>query len=89
VAPRRFKGTSPVFNPSRGEIIAETPLGSPEIVDEAVQAAAAAFPAWMETPPTERARVLFRFKMLLEDHFEELARLGHTRAWKDARRVAR
>ncbi|HEX8310253.1 MAG TPA: CoA-acylating methylmalonate-semialdehyde dehydrogenase [Chthoniobacteraceae bacterium] len=67
--------TSPVFNPSRGEIIAETPLGGATLVDEALQAAAAAFPGWMETPPTERARVLFRFKMLLEDHFEELARL--------------
>src|SRR3954468_5681951 len=66
--------TSPVFNPSTGEVIAETPMcGAPE-VDAAVQAAAAAFPAWMETPAVERARVLFKFKMLLEENFEDLVR---------------
>jgi malonate-semialdehyde dehydrogenase (acetylating)/methylmalonate-semialdehyde dehydrogenase len=70
----RGEATTPVFNPSRGEVIAETPMGGAEIVHEAVEAASAAFPAWLETPPTERARVLFRFKVLLEDHFEELAK---------------
>ncbi len=63
----------PVFNPSRGEIIAQTPLCDAATVNDAVSAAHAAFPAWADTPPTERARVFFRFKMLLEDHFEELA----------------
>ena len=66
--------TTPVHNPSVGEIIAETPLCGAAIVDQAVQAAATAYPAWMETPPVERARVLFRLKVLLEDHFDELAR---------------
>ena len=67
--------TSPVYNPSRGDVIAEVPMGGAELVDEAVQAAAEAFPSWMETPPTERARVLFRFKMLLEENFDALATL--------------
>jgi malonate-semialdehyde dehydrogenase (acetylating)/methylmalonate-semialdehyde dehydrogenase len=67
--------TSPVYNPSRGEVIAETPMGGADLVNAAVEAAHAAYPDWMETPPTERARVLFRFKMLLEEKFEELARL--------------
>src|ERR1051325_8301047 len=66
--------TSPVFNPSTGETIAETPMCSASHVDAAVQAAAAAFPDWMETPPVERARILFRFKMLLEENFEDLVR---------------
>jgi malonate-semialdehyde dehydrogenase (acetylating)/methylmalonate-semialdehyde dehydrogenase len=66
--------TTPVHNPSVGEVIAETPLCGAGVVDEAVQAAAKAFPAWMETPPIERARILFRLKVLLEDHFDELAR---------------
>ncbi|MFM8734822.1 MAG: CoA-acylating methylmalonate-semialdehyde dehydrogenase [Pirellulales bacterium] len=66
--------TAPVHNPSVGEVIAETPLCGAGIVDQAVQAAARAFPGWMETPPVERARILFRLKVLLEDHFEELAR---------------
>jgi malonate-semialdehyde dehydrogenase (acetylating)/methylmalonate-semialdehyde dehydrogenase len=43
-------------------------------VNAAVEAAAAAFPGWWETPPTERARVMFRFKMLLEENFEDLVR---------------
>jgi malonate-semialdehyde dehydrogenase (acetylating)/methylmalonate-semialdehyde dehydrogenase len=66
--------TVPVHNPSVGEVIAETPLCGASVVDEAVQAAAKAFPAWMETPPVERARILFRLKVLLEERFEELAR---------------
>lgn len=66
---------TPVFNPSTGEIIAECPSGTAEDVNAAVAAAAAAFPAWMETPPTERARIFFRFKMLLEENFEALAQI--------------
>jgi malonate-semialdehyde dehydrogenase (acetylating)/methylmalonate-semialdehyde dehydrogenase len=66
--------TVPVHNPSVGEVIAETPLCGANLVDEAVQAAAKAFPAWMETPPVERARILFRLKVLLEERFEDLAR---------------
>ncbi len=67
---------TPVHNPSTGHVIAEAPLCGPRHVDEAVEAAAAAFPAWWETPPVERARVLFQFKALLEQQFEELIRLN-------------
>src|SRR5213593_2158748 len=66
--------TASVYNPSTGEVIAETPMCGPKEVDAAVQAAAAAFPAWMETPPTERARTFFRFKALLEENFEDLVK---------------
>ncbi len=66
---------SPVHNPSTGEVIAQTPLCGQDEVDAAVEAAQRALPGWMETPPIERARVLFRYKMLLEDHFEELAQM--------------
>jgi malonate-semialdehyde dehydrogenase (acetylating)/methylmalonate-semialdehyde dehydrogenase len=66
--------TSPVHNPSTGEVIAETPMCEAKHVDAAVEAAAAAFPAWWETPPTERARVFFKFRMLMEDNFEDLVR---------------
>jgi len=68
--------TTPVFNPSTGGVIAETPSCAAPHVDEAAQAAAAAFPAWSETPPVERALLLFNFKVLLERHFEELIRLN-------------
>src|SRR5438552_14901071 len=66
--------TTPVHNPSTGEVIAETPLCNADHVDAAVEAAAAAFPAWWETPPTERARIFFRFKALLEENFEDLVK---------------
>jgi malonate-semialdehyde dehydrogenase (acetylating)/methylmalonate-semialdehyde dehydrogenase len=66
--------TSPVHNPSTGEVIALTPMCTTPHVNDAVQAAAAAFPSWGETPPVERARVFFRFKMLLEENFEQIAR---------------
>src|SRR5258706_5075445 len=66
--------TSPVHNPSTGDVIAETPMCTSKHVDAAVEAAAAAFPGWWETPPTERARVMFRFKMLLEDNFEDIVK---------------
>src|SRR5262245_52621149 len=56
--------TTPIYNPSTGEVIAECPAGNAALVDEAVQAAAAAFPGWRETPPVERARVFFRYRQL-------------------------
>ena len=65
--------TTKVYNPSTGEVIAETPMCGAAEVDQAVLACEAAALNWAETPPVERARVLFRYKMLLEDHFEELA----------------
>ncbi|MFH0908507.1 MAG: CoA-acylating methylmalonate-semialdehyde dehydrogenase [bacterium] len=66
--------TTKVHNPSTGEVIAETPMCGADIVDAAAQAAAMAYADWSETPPAERCRVLFRYKILLEDHFEELAK---------------
>src|SRR5437867_781518 len=64
--------TTPVYNPSTGEVIAEAPLCDAKIVDQAVQAAAAAFPAWRDTPPVERARVFFRYRQLLEQNFDRI-----------------
>jgi malonate-semialdehyde dehydrogenase (acetylating)/methylmalonate-semialdehyde dehydrogenase len=66
---------APVYNPSTGELIAEVPLGGPAEVDAAVRAAHAAFPAWADTPPSERARVMFKYRTLLERDFESIARL--------------
>jgi malonate-semialdehyde dehydrogenase (acetylating)/methylmalonate-semialdehyde dehydrogenase len=63
-----------VMNPSRGQAIATVPMSSAADVDDAVQAALKAFPDWRETPPNERAQVMFRLKTLLEDEFDELAK---------------
>ncbi len=65
----------PVYNPSTGELIAETPLGGVAEVEAAVAAAKEAFPAWSEEPAPKRAGILFAYKALLEANFEELARL--------------
>lgn len=65
---------TPVYNPSRGAVIAHVPDDA-QAVNAAVAAAKAAFPAWADTPAVERARVMFRFASLLETHFDELARL--------------
>jgi malonate-semialdehyde dehydrogenase (acetylating)/methylmalonate-semialdehyde dehydrogenase len=63
-----------VHNPARGEVIAKTPLSTRADLDAAVQAAARAFPAWRDTPVVVRARAMFRFVNLLEQHFEDIAR---------------
>jgi malonate-semialdehyde dehydrogenase (acetylating)/methylmalonate-semialdehyde dehydrogenase len=67
-----------VHNPARGTVIARTPLSTGRDVDVAVAAATKAFAGWSQTPPVVRARAMFRFKALLEDHFEELATLVTT-----------
>ena len=64
----------PVFNPATAETLAQVPLSPATEVDQAVQAADAAFPEWRRTPATERIQYLFKLKNLLEQHFEELAR---------------
>src|SRR5687768_14846110 len=76
--PSVAKDTQDVTNPARGAVIARTPLSTFADVDAAVKAATAAFPAWSETPPVQRARTMFKFKALLEEHFEEIARIVTT-----------
>jgi len=68
-------GTADIYNPARGELIAQAPLSTPAEVDTAVRAATDALRGWAETPPVARARVLFAFKAKLEAHFEEISRL--------------
>src|SRR5215467_607070 len=64
-----------VRNPATAETMVRVPLTSRDEVGEAVQAAEAAFVDWRRTPPTERIQYLFKLKKLLEDHFDEIARL--------------
>jgi malonate-semialdehyde dehydrogenase (acetylating)/methylmalonate-semialdehyde dehydrogenase len=70
-----IEGTAslPVFNPATGQVIDQVPLSGGKEVDAAVQAAATAYATWSRTPVMERVRLMFRFKALLEVHFEELA----------------
>jgi malonate-semialdehyde dehydrogenase (acetylating)/methylmalonate-semialdehyde dehydrogenase len=64
---------SPVYNPATGQVIGETVLADDAQVDRAVAAAKDAFPSWSDTAPLKRARVLFRFKELLEANHDALA----------------
>ena len=77
--------TEAVYDPATGEVIAETPLSNTEDLDRAVKAAEAAFTDWSATPVVKRVQVLFRYKMLLEEHFEELRDLVTLENGKDAK----
>ncbi|NIS79642.1 MAG: CoA-acylating methylmalonate-semialdehyde dehydrogenase [Anaerolineales bacterium] len=65
----------PVHNPATNEIIGKVPLSPPDEVDKAVQEAQDAFISWEKTPATARIQPLFRLKDLLEEHFDDLARM--------------
>ena len=79
IAGRRVDGaagrTGEVFNPATGEVTGLVRLADAAIVDAAVNAARAAWPAWAESSVLNRARVMFRFKELLDRHHDELARI--------------
>jgi malonate-semialdehyde dehydrogenase (acetylating) / methylmalonate-semialdehyde dehydrogenase len=64
-----------VFNPADGNVISRVPLSAAADVDRAVQAALAAFPKWSGMPIKERVQVFFRYKTLLEQNIDELAKL--------------
>jgi malonate-semialdehyde dehydrogenase (acetylating)/methylmalonate-semialdehyde dehydrogenase len=64
-----------VFNPSLGVVAAQVALASETDVDTAVEAARIAFPTWAATPALKRARVLFKFKEIIEQRRGELAKL--------------
>ena len=88
----RVAGTSErfgdVFDPATGEVAARVPLASASETARVIDAAAAAFPAWRDTPPLRRAAILFRFKELLDRHTDEIAQLiaaEHGKVLNDAR----
>ena len=68
----------PVMNPSLGQLIAEAPCCTQDEVDSAVDAAAAAYPAWRDTPLPIRIQLMFRFKQLLDQNLDELTELVAT-----------
>ncbi len=64
-----------VFNPATGQVVRRVPFATPEVVDQAVDAAAAALPEWRNWPALRRARVMQRFLRLMEEHQKDLARI--------------
>lgn len=67
--------TQPVYNPATGRSERQVALASVQTVEAAIAAAEKAFPAWRNTPPLKRARVMSKFKVLLEAHADEIAAL--------------
>ena len=79
--------TQPVYNPATGAVTAQVRLANVADVNAAVAAAERAFPAWADTPPLRRARVMFKFLELLNLHKDDLARIitaEHGKVFTDA-----
>ncbi|OLU14441.1 methylmalonate-semialdehyde dehydrogenase (acylating) [Pseudomonas sp. PA1(2017)] len=76
-----------VFNPATGEAIRRVALADVATVQQAIDSAKEALPAWRNTPPAKRAQVMFRFKQLLEQHEDAIAKLiaeEHGKTLEDA-----
>ena len=67
--------TQPVFNPATGQSTTSVALASKATVEAAIASAEAAFPAWRNTPPLKRARVMSKLKVLLEENADKIAAL--------------
>src|SRR5688500_11801112 len=67
--------TGEVYNPATGQVTKRVPFCDEEFIDKAVQAATAAFPAWRDTPPLRRARVMQKFLQLLQANQRSLAKI--------------
>ncbi|MNM60009.1 Methylmalonate-semialdehyde dehydrogenase [acylating] [compost metagenome] len=79
--------TADVFNPSTGQAVRKVELASRATVQEAIDSAKAAFPAWRNTPPAKRAQVMFRFKQLLEQNEAKISQMiseEHGKTLEDA-----
>jgi len=86
--PAEVEASLPVYNPATGKMIEKVPLSGKREVDAAVAAAVAAYGPWSRTSVMERVRLMFRFKALLEEHVDELARIitrHHGKTLEEAR----
>ena len=69
------KRTSSVYDPATGEKTAHVKLGNFEDLNKAVENAKNSFLNWSNTPPLQRARILFKFKELIEKNADELTKI--------------
>ena len=67
--------TFDVFNPATSELLAKVQMAGRDDVNAAVKSASAAYPEWRRTPPQNRIQFLFKFRALLEQHGDEIARI--------------
>ena len=83
----RPSDTQAVYDPSKGDVVRQVALADKETVEAAIGAADAAFPAWRDTPAAKRARIMFRYKELLEENRDRLVALvseEHGKVLEDA-----
>jgi malonate-semialdehyde dehydrogenase (acetylating) / methylmalonate-semialdehyde dehydrogenase len=76
-----------IYDPSTGQVIARTPRCTTEEVNQAIQSATEAYPAWAATPAIKRSQVLFKFRDLLDKHLDELTHLvaqENGKVWDEA-----
>lgn len=77
-----------VFNPSTGDVLAQTPCCTEEEVNLAIASANNAFLSWSETPVMKRVQVLFKFRQLLDEHLDELTEIvakENGKVWEEAK----
>ena len=77
-----------VFNPATGEVSSEVLLGSKEDLNKTVDFAKKAFENWSTKPPIQRARIIFKYKELIEKNYDELTKLivsEHGKVYEDAK----
>ena len=82
------KRTGKVFNPATGEQTAEVKLATNKDVNEAIINAKKAFESWSNKPPLQRARIMFKFKELIEKHSDDLTKIivsEHGKVFDDAK----
>jgi len=87
IAESQSEKVAPVFNPATGEQIRQVGLSTKNETGLAIESAAKAFPSWSKTSPLKRARVLFKFKALLEENLDLLAKTistEHGKVYSDA-----
>lgn len=77
-----------IYNPSKGEVIAQTPCCTAEEVDYAVQCAKKAFTGWSDTPVMKRVQIIYNFRNLIIEHMDELTEMvatEHGKVWNEAK----
>ena len=82
------KKTGKIFNPATGEHSAEVKLATTKDINNAVASAKKAFETWSNKPPLQRARVMFKFKELIEKNTDELTKIivsEHGKVYEDAK----
>lgn len=76
-----------VFDPATGQVTKQVSLASKAVVEKSIAAAETAFPAWRSTPPSKRAKIMYRLKYLLEENSDKICRMitdEHGKVYDDA-----